>query len=86
VVTLAFYGQLSHAEIAARHGLAPGTVKDRMRLGLARLRVKIEQAHVSDRLRSALASALRDGDLHRARRVVREAGGCMPTRWLPHQT
>ena len=38
VITLAFYGQLSHSEIAARLGLPTGTVKGRMRLGLQRLR------------------------------------------------
>jgi len=78
VVTLAFYGQLSHAEIAARLGLPSGTVKGRMRLGLHRLRVNIEEARISERLHMALASALRDGDLDRARRVVREASGEMP--------
>ena len=38
VITLAYYGQLSHAEIAAQLGLPTGTVKGRMRLGLNRLR------------------------------------------------
>lgn len=37
VLALAFYGQLSHAEIAAHLGLPTGTVKGRMRLGLRRL-------------------------------------------------
>jgi RNA polymerase sigma-70 factor (ECF subfamily) len=78
VVTLGFYGQLSHAEIAARLGLAPGTVKGRMRLGLKKLRVSIDEADVSERLRGALAGALRNGDLDRARRVVREAITEMP--------
>jgi RNA polymerase sigma-70 factor, ECF subfamily len=44
VITLAFYGQLSHSEIATRLGLRPGTVKGRMRLGLQKLRCDIEQA------------------------------------------
>ncbi|MGI9100384.1 MAG: sigma-70 family RNA polymerase sigma factor [Solirubrobacteraceae bacterium] len=38
VITLAFYGQLTHGEIAAHLGLSPGTVKGRMRVGLQRLR------------------------------------------------
>jgi RNA polymerase sigma-70 factor (ECF subfamily) len=43
VITLAFYGQLSHTEIANQLGLASGTVKGRMRLGLEKLRASIEQ-------------------------------------------
>ncbi len=38
VIILAFYGQLTHSEIAAELGLPPGTVKGRMRLGLQKLR------------------------------------------------
>ncbi len=38
VVTLAFFGQLSHSEIAQRLALPAGTVKGRMRLGLEKLR------------------------------------------------
>ena len=38
VLTLAFYGQLSHSEIAAHLGLPMGTVKGRIRLGLHGLR------------------------------------------------
>lgn len=38
VITLAFYGQLTHFEIAERLDLPPGTVKGRMRLGLEKLR------------------------------------------------
>jgi RNA polymerase sigma-70 factor, ECF subfamily len=44
VITLAYYGQLSHTEIAAHLGLPAGTVKGRMRLGLQKLRAEIEQA------------------------------------------
>jgi RNA polymerase sigma-70 factor, ECF subfamily len=44
VITLAFYGQLTHTEIATRLQLPTGTVKGRMRLGLEKLRVKVEQA------------------------------------------
>jgi RNA polymerase sigma-70 factor, ECF subfamily len=43
VIMLAFYGELSHTEIAARLDLPPGTVKGRIRLGLQRLRVEIER-------------------------------------------
>ncbi len=39
VIALAFYGQLSHSEIAAQIGLPLGTVKGRMRLGLEKLRL-----------------------------------------------
>lgn len=42
VITLAFYGELSHAEIATKLELPPGTVKGRMRLGLEKLRRRVE--------------------------------------------
>lgn len=38
VITLSFFGELTHAEIAAHLDLPVGTVKSRMRLGLAKLR------------------------------------------------
>lgn len=38
VIALAFYGDLTHSEIAQRLSLAEGTVKGRMRLGLEKLR------------------------------------------------
>jgi RNA polymerase sigma-70 factor (ECF subfamily) len=38
VIKLAFFEDLSHAEIAKRTGLPLGTVKARIRLALARLR------------------------------------------------
>jgi RNA polymerase sigma-70 factor, ECF subfamily len=44
VITLAFYGELSHTEIATALGLPAGTVKGRMRLGLHRLRDAIDRA------------------------------------------
>ena len=78
VVTLAFYGQLTHTEIAAKLRLPSGTVKGRMRLGLHRLRVNVDEAGTSERLHIALASALRNGDLDGARRVIREASTEMP--------
>jgi RNA polymerase sigma-70 factor, ECF subfamily len=43
VIMLAFYGQLTHSEIAAALGLPAGTVKGRMRLGLQRLRGDIDR-------------------------------------------
>ncbi|HET9104916.1 MAG TPA: sigma-70 family RNA polymerase sigma factor [Solirubrobacteraceae bacterium] len=41
VITLAYYGQLTHAEIATQLRLPSGTVKSRMRLGLHKLRAGI---------------------------------------------
>lgn len=38
VIVLAFFGELSHSEIAAQLDLPAGTVKGRMRLGLEKLR------------------------------------------------
>ncbi|MBA3327312.1 MAG: RNA polymerase subunit sigma-24, partial [Solirubrobacterales bacterium] len=43
VITLAFYGQLTHTEIAKHLNLPAGTVKGRMRLGLQRLRGDIDR-------------------------------------------
>lgn len=43
VITLAYYGQLSHTEIAAQLALPAGTVKGRMRLGLQKLRDTLER-------------------------------------------
>lgn len=37
VITLAYFGGLSHTEIAEQLGLRPGTVKGRMRLGLEKV-------------------------------------------------
>lgn len=42
VIALAFYGELSHSEIATRLRLPAGTVKGRMRLGLKKLRDQLE--------------------------------------------
>ncbi len=43
VIALAFYGQLTHTEIAEHLDLPAGTVKGRMRLGLQRLRGDIQR-------------------------------------------
>lgn len=43
VIALAFFGQLSHAEIAERLGLPAGTVKGRMRLGLGKMRTQLDR-------------------------------------------
>jgi RNA polymerase sigma-70 factor, ECF subfamily len=42
VIVLAFYGELTHSEIAAQLGVPIGTIKGRMRLGLQKLRAEIE--------------------------------------------
>jgi RNA polymerase sigma-70 factor (ECF subfamily) len=41
VIVLAFYGDLSHPEIAARLSIPEGTVKGRMRLGMKKLRAEM---------------------------------------------
>ena len=42
VIALAFFGELSHSEIAAHLDLPSGTVKGRMRLGLEKLRKQMD--------------------------------------------
>lgn len=44
VVALAYFGQLTHSEIAGRLGVPAGTVKGRMRLALDKLRAELESA------------------------------------------
>lgn len=44
VITLAFYGDLTRAEIARQLSVPPGTVKGRIRLGLDKLRRQLEAA------------------------------------------
>jgi RNA polymerase sigma-70 factor (ECF subfamily) len=44
VITLAFYGELSHSEIATQLNLPVGTVKGRMRLGMNKLREELQAA------------------------------------------
>lgn len=44
VITLAFFGELSHREIATQLSLPEGTVKGRMRLGLEKLRGQMQAA------------------------------------------
>ena len=46
VITLAYYGQLTHTEIATALDLPAGTVKGRMRLGLQKLRTGVEKEAV----------------------------------------
>jgi RNA polymerase sigma-70 factor (ECF subfamily) len=41
VIELAYFGGLTHGEIATSLSLPPGTVKGRMRLGLARMRASL---------------------------------------------
>ncbi len=43
VIVLAFYGELSHAEIATQLDLPADTVKGRMRLGLEKLRREMDR-------------------------------------------
>lgn len=63
VIVLAYFGGLTHTEIAERLRLPPGTVKGRMRLGLHKLRAEINppqpQASAGDPspvIREAVAS------------------------------
>lgn len=43
VIALAFYGELTHTEIATALGLPAGTIKGRMRLGLQKLLVQVSR-------------------------------------------
>ena len=43
VITLAFFGGLTHSEIAEQLSLPPGTVKGRMRLGMHKLRAHMDE-------------------------------------------
>lgn len=43
VISLAYFGGLTHTEIAAQLDLAKGTVKGRMRLGLKNLRGRLDE-------------------------------------------
>ena len=43
VISLAFFGGLTHSEIAEQLALPPGTVKGRMRLGMHKLRADMEE-------------------------------------------
>ena len=48
VIRLAFFGGLTHSEIAAELNLPQGTVKGRMRLGLDKLREAVGSTHGTD--------------------------------------
>jgi RNA polymerase sigma-70 factor, ECF subfamily len=78
VIALAFFGQLTHAEIAVQLDLPPGTIKGRMRLGLQKLRVDIEHVAACARWHTELAKALHAGDFERARGIVHDVGHAMP--------
>jgi RNA polymerase sigma-70 factor (ECF subfamily) len=47
VITLAFYGGLTHTEIAEQLGLPAGTVKGQMRLGLHKLRAAMQRENAA---------------------------------------
>jgi RNA polymerase sigma-70 factor (ECF subfamily) len=47
VIMLAFFGELTHTEIAAQLALPEGTVKGRMRLGLKKLRVQLDDGETA---------------------------------------
>ena len=49
VIALAFFGQMTHSEIAQRLSLPAGTVKGRMRLGLDKLREQMQATSSRDR-------------------------------------
>jgi RNA polymerase sigma-70 factor (ECF subfamily) len=61
VITLAFYGQLTHAEIATELQLPAGTVKGRMRLGLHKLHAGIAKDIAWDTGRQSLAARVAAG-------------------------
>ena len=64
VITLAYYGQLTHTEIATQLGLPAGTVKGRMRLGLEKLRASIDRpAHSEERQQHVEPLPTRPGSL-----------------------
>ena len=46
-ITLAYYGELTHTEIAERLGVPFGTVKGRIRLGMDKLRLSFEPTAAS---------------------------------------
>jgi RNA polymerase sigma-70 factor, ECF subfamily len=53
VISLAYFDELTHAEIAERTGLPLGTVKGRIRLGLAKLRALLSPAPADQRCAAA---------------------------------
>lgn len=82
VIALAFFGELSHSEIASQLGLPLGTVKGRMRLGLEKLRTRMEtderspaqaddSRHRAPRIRGAAAATERGSQNGDPRAAVR---------------
>ena len=64
VIVLAYYGQLTHSEIATQLGLPPGTVKGRMRLGLEKLRAGMVMPRPAPRSALVSGSAQRVAGCH----------------------
>jgi RNA polymerase sigma-70 factor (ECF subfamily) len=62
-IELAFFGGLTHVEIAERTGLPLGTVKGRVRLGLRRLRVLLERLDDTPAHAGEVAAPRRGGRL-----------------------